>query len=142
LQLIAFRHEDFGAGPVGCIEQERMIGLATDERAGQRLPAVYQPTGPWGTAGGHNKRMFVCTVCQTESLLIGTQYSINMSRAFMVFRDAKTKTLGMAPEPQIPLVACLHGFNQPDFEKCQSFFRLASESEMVQYLTARLAAFN
>jgi len=144
-QLVGFRDEDYGTGPVACFEQQHMVFLATRSDSSIGTRGVFQPIGEWESVADSKKRLLRCTTCGSDWIVEYTQYSINLSREFMILgtiSPIRAQQIGLAPEPQVPLVAGIHGPSVCALEKCRAFFRSATENEMYEYLTAKRQGIN
>jgi hypothetical protein len=138
-QLVGFKYEDVCTYPVSCFEQDYVVSLGTSEKRWIARPAVYLPTGPFERIEDSNHRHFQCAACGTAVKVVYTQYSTNLDRVFMVpcSGPIRSKTIGKPAEAQVRVVVGIHGFRKDDLEKCKPFFRWTSESEMLEYLTAK-----
>ena len=128
--LWSFRHENYGAGAVGCFDTH----ILTDSFV-QLLRQKYPQSVQLNKSGA--LEFISCPKCGSLYAFSYDQYSINFERYFLDCLEDKAPLCGAAVEFPFPLSLGLFGFERKNIDLCEAKFTLTQSLQNFEsYLNA------
>ena len=134
--LVNFQHDNYKTGPVFCAETNYLVSTACSKDIGF-LNLTERITE--NVIGDYNADLvYTCSKCSTVYKSIGKQYSISFEFEYMeVINKKYGADIGSDVTFPIPLLQGLFGFKDEDILLCSKDFKLATATEVFEYLTEK-----
>lgn len=129
-ELVTFMHENYGAGPVFCVETNYFAGLSTRKELNflREIKRIKNKIG-------FDDIIYCCNKCQTIYRSSARQYSINFEFEYFQIEQANYKeNLGKDVVKPFLIFHGFYGFSDFDIKTWSKDFILADLNEFKNYM--------
>ena len=131
IYLAGFKHQNFNAGPVMCIDSGALINRLCFHSRSYFMSII-----EWTkTQRVNSERHVQCPRCLSEYKATLSEYNPHFQTLSLELIELRAKSIGAIVTTPFSIHAGFSGFQRKDILHCQESFRSVSENDYIRYMT-------